>query len=77
MPLLVIDNLDDLLELRDILPTYMRCGKLKAGDSDWIDAALYLERSYEVRLSHGYCPACLNTLTEAGDYARRAALPVT
>jgi len=36
----------------------MGCRKLKVGDTDWIDAAMYLERSYEVQLSHGYCPDC-------------------
>lgn len=68
--LLVIDNVDDLMELREILPVCMGCGKIKAGDADadWMDAALYLHRSYEVPLSHGYCPSCLRAVHESGEF---------
>lgn len=50
-----------LEKLQEVLPVCMGCGHVKSGGADWQPLLDYL-RSNDMLLSHGYCPACLDSV---------------
>jgi DNA-directed RNA polymerase subunit RPC12/RpoP len=45
---------------QDVLPVCMECGRVKAGE-EWEDVIKYLSEN-ALRLSHGYCPECIERI---------------
>jgi hypothetical protein len=39
----------------------MSCGKVQSDGRSWVRVEAHLKRSYDVDVSHGYCPACAET----------------
>jgi clan AA aspartic protease len=53
--------LDEVHELRGILPICMYCKKVRDDENYWSQIDLYLAKHAGARFSHGICPECLKT----------------
>lgn len=51
-------TLQEVHELRDILPICMKCRKVRSDDGYWAALEEYVERKAHVLFSHSYCPEC-------------------
>ncbi len=52
--------------LQGLLPICSRCHKIRDDQEVWQNLERYIERHSEARLSHGYCPECLEKELENG-----------
>lgn len=49
-----------LQKIQEVLPVCVGCGKVKTDEAEWQSVVDYLAAN-EIFLSHGYCPACLDS----------------
>ena len=50
--------LDEVKELKEILPICCYCKKIRDDDNYWHQVDEYISENSEVKFSHGYCPDC-------------------
>ncbi len=53
----LIESQRHLINLQEVIPICMTCGKVKNSESKWEDVVAYFHRN-NLLLSHGYCPDC-------------------
>lgn len=56
-----------LQKIQEVLPVCVGCGKIKTDEAEWQNVADYLAAN-EIFLSHGYCPACLDSYERDIDF---------
>ena len=65
--LLVLEDVNELVQLRKVLPMCAKCKKIRDDKNYWADVEAYFKKQLDVDFSHGICPDCLKTLYP--DYA--------
>ena len=56
--LLVIEDVSELVRLKEIVPICARCKKVRSDQEYWIHVESFIQQYADVDFSHGYCPAC-------------------
>jgi PAS domain-containing protein len=59
MALLVMEDITELVGLREIVPICAGCKKVRTGDAYWEMVETYLNRYFDLKFSHGLCPECM------------------
>ncbi len=60
LELLVLEDVTELVELRQIIPICSHCRKVRDDANFWHHVEDYLHKHTGVQFSHGLCPDCLN-----------------
>lgn len=55
---LTLQEITELMELRDIIPICMHCKKVRDDQEYWLRLEEYLETHINLEVSHGICPDC-------------------
>jgi PAS domain-containing protein len=58
LALLIIEDINEIVELRRIVPICMSCKKVRSDEQYWTNVEAYFKRYLDVDFSHGYCPEC-------------------
>ena len=56
--LLVIEDITELVRLKEIVPICARCKKVRTDQEYWIHVESFIQKYADVDFSHGYCPQC-------------------
>jgi hypothetical protein len=56
--LLVIEDVSELVRLKEVVPICARCKKVRTDDEYWIHVESFIQQYADVDFSHGYCPVC-------------------
>jgi hypothetical protein len=62
LALLVLEDVNELVHLRKVLPICASCKKIRDDKEYWADVESYFKRQLDVDFSHGICPDCFRTL---------------
>jgi hypothetical protein len=62
LALLVLENISELITLREILPICSGCRKIRNDDAFWESVESYFKTRLDIEFSHGLCPDCLKSL---------------
>jgi hypothetical protein len=65
--LLILEDITELMELRDMLPICTHCKKIRDDEDYWQSVDAYLSKYLDVSFTHSICPDCLRNLYP--DYA--------
>lgn len=57
--LLIIEDITEFVELRDLVPICAGCKRIRTDTNYWEQVEQYFARHLEVRFTHGMCPECL------------------
>lgn len=60
--LLVLEDVTEVAELRQLIPICASCGKARSGENYWQSVHEYLDKYTAVKFSHSLCPACMVNL---------------
>jgi len=60
--LLVLENVDELIQLRKIIPICARCKRVRNDQEFWTEVETYFKEHLDVAFSHSICPHCMRTL---------------
>ncbi len=60
--LLIIENISELVQLRDIIPICANCKKIRDDDNFWVSVESYIHDHTDVDFSHSICPECMDLL---------------
>lgn len=60
--LLIIENISEITNLKDLLPICMRCKKIRDDDDYWRSVESYFKEYIGVDFTHGICPDCMHEL---------------
>jgi PAS domain-containing protein len=58
LALLILEDISELLALRDLIPICGQCKKVRDDDQYWHSIDTFLSKHMNLKLSHGLCPAC-------------------
>ncbi len=56
--LLIIEDISEIIELRDIIPICAVCGKVRNDNDYWMKVESYFHKHMGIDFSHGLCPGC-------------------
>jgi hypothetical protein len=59
MALVVLEDISELVVLRDLVPICASCKKVRTGDSYWEQVEAYMSRHLDLTFTHGICPECV------------------
>jgi PAS domain-containing protein len=62
LALLVLEDISELMQLRNMLPVCMGCGQIRNQQGAWQKLPVYLKEQADVDVTHGLCPPCLERL---------------
>jgi len=62
LALLFLEDISELIQLRDIIPICSSCKKIRNEDEYWQSVESYLESKFDVMVSHGLCNDCAKKL---------------
>jgi hypothetical protein len=57
--LLVLENISDLLQLKNLLPMCSRCNKVRDDKEYWVSVESYLKLNLDQMTTHSLCPECV------------------
>jgi hypothetical protein len=60
--LLILDDVTELMRLREIVPICANCKKVRSDRGYWESVDGYLRRHTDLDFSHGICPDCVEKL---------------
>ena len=60
--LLVLEDVTEVKELRQLIPICAGCGKARSGENYWQSVHDYLGKHTSVKFSHSLCPTCMVSL---------------
>lgn len=60
--LIILEEISELIELRDILPICVKCKKIRDDKEYWQNVEKYLSNYPDIKFSRGICPKCLKIL---------------
>ena len=58
LALLILENINELIELRSIIPICANCKKVRDDENFWDNVESYLKKRLDIDLSHSICPDC-------------------
>lgn len=59
MVLLTLEEINELVELRRLIPICAWCKKVRNEEQFWDNVETYVQKHLDVDFSHGICPECL------------------
>jgi len=59
---LIIENVSELIRLKDIIPICCNCKKIRNDENYWIAVEQYFHHHTDVDFSHSICPECTDLL---------------
>ncbi|MCX6997849.1 MAG: PAS domain-containing protein [Kiritimatiellaeota bacterium] len=62
LALLIFEDINELVNLRKILPMCANCKKIRNDQSYWENLESYFKKQLDVDFSHGICPDCIRKL---------------
>jgi len=65
--LLILENITELLTLRELLPVCAHCKKIRDDQEYWHEIDAYFAEHMEMNFSHGVCPDCMKKFFEEFD----------
>ncbi|MBN1674565.1 MAG: PAS domain-containing protein [Kiritimatiellae bacterium] len=60
--LLVLEDISEFSELRQIVPICAKCKKIRQDDNYWDAVEKYMNKYMDLQFTHGYCPDCAREL---------------
>ena len=57
--LLILENISEVVKLRELLPVCVHCKKIRDDREYWHEVDVYFTQHLEIDFSHGLCPDCL------------------
>lgn len=60
--LIILEDLNEIMELRSILPICSSCRKIRDDQKYWRSLESYFKKSLDINFSHGICPECAKRL---------------
>jgi hypothetical protein len=60
--LLMIENVNELIQLKEIIPICANCKKIRNDENYWIGVEHYFHEHTDVDFSHSICPDCMDIL---------------
>jgi PAS domain-containing protein len=58
LALVVVEDVSQLVALREIIPICALCKKVRDDDEYWTEVESFFKKTWDVDFSHGYCPDC-------------------
>ena len=65
--LLMLENVTELLALRELLPVCAHCKKIRDDRQYWHEIDVYLTEYMDMNFSHGVCPDCMKKFRDEFD----------
>jgi len=62
LALLILEDITELMELRNMLPICARCKKIRDDEDYWQSIDVYLNKHLDVTFTHSICPDCMRKL---------------
>jgi PAS domain-containing protein len=62
--ILVLEDISELVELRNIVPICSVCKKVRTDEKYWIQVETYLKDRLDIDCTHGLCPSCRDRCLE-------------
>lgn len=62
LALLIIEDISELVQLRDIIPICANCKKIRDDENYWVSVESYIHDHTDVDFSHSICPDCMDLL---------------
>ena len=59
---MILEDISELMELRNILPICVKCNKIRDDKEYWQNVERYLSKYSDIKFSRGICPECLKML---------------
>ena len=56
--ILVLEDISELVELRNIIPICAVCKQVRTDENYWIQVESYLKDLLDIDFTHGLCPSC-------------------
>jgi hypothetical protein len=56
--ILVLEDISELVELRNIIPICAVCKQVRTDENYWIQVESYLKERLDIDFTHGLCPSC-------------------
>ena len=68
LALLILEDITELMELRDMLPICTHCKKIRDDRDYWQSVDVYFNKHLDVSFTHSICPDCMRKLyPDVGD----------
>ena len=58
MVLLVLEDISEFMELRELVPICAKCKKIRQDDQYWKSVESFMKTHMDLAFTHGYCPDC-------------------
>ncbi len=65
LALLVLEDISEYMELRQIVPICAQCKKIRQDENYWQSVEKYVGRHMDLSFSHSYCPTCKQDILSA------------
>jgi hypothetical protein len=62
LTLLILEDVNELMELRELIPICAGCKKIRDDKDYWHHVEHYFEKHLDVSFTHGFCPDCIEKL---------------
>jgi len=56
--ILVVEDISELIELRNIIPICSVCKQVRTDENYWVQVESYLKDRLDIEFTHGLCPSC-------------------
>ena len=60
--MLMIENVNELMQLKDIIPICCNCKKVRDDENFWVAVEQYFNKQTDIDFSHSICPECTDLL---------------
>lgn len=60
--IVMIENVNELIQLKEIIPICANCKKIRNDENYWIGVEKYFHDHTDIDFSHSICPDCVNLL---------------
>lgn len=60
--ILMIENINELIQLKEIIPICANCKKIRNDENFWMTVENYFHEHTDVDFSHSICPECMDIL---------------
>lgn len=58
LALLVIEDINEIVELKGLIPVCLKCKRVKVDKDYWVALESYITKHLDVDFTHGLCPEC-------------------
>jgi len=60
--LLILEDISELMELKNLIPICTNCERIRIDDSYWQSVERYFKEHLDLDFTHGICPECTKKL---------------